>query len=34
VLGEEMTLSQIIGGFLILGFTLLNELLPKKREGE
>ena len=26
VLGEQMTLIQIIGGALILGFTLLNEL--------
>lgn len=31
VLGEPMTVMQIIGGALILGFTLLNELTPKKR---
>ncbi len=30
VLGEPMTVMQIIGGVLILGFTLLNELSPKK----
>ena len=29
VLGEEMTLWQIIGGALILGFTLWNEIPPK-----
>lgn len=29
LLGEEMTLWQAIGGFLILGFTLWNELTPK-----
>ena len=28
--GESMTLSQIIGGLLILGFTLWNELSPNK----
>ena len=27
---EPMTLWQVIGGVLILGFSLLNELLPKK----
>ena len=30
VLGESMTLPQIIGGALILGFTLWNEIAPKK----
>ncbi len=30
VLKEEMTLIQIVGGILILGFTLWNELSPKK----
>ena len=30
VLGESMTASQIIGGVLILGFTMLNEIAPKK----
>lgn len=30
VLGETMTLWQIIGGALILGFTLWNEISPKK----
>lgn len=30
VLNETMTLSQIIGGVLILGFTMLNEISPKK----
>ena len=30
VLGEGMTLWQIIGGVLILGFTLWNELSPRK----
>ena len=32
LLGESMTLMQIIGGALILGFTLLNEILPKSRK--
>mgnify|MGYP003294319587 CR=1 FL=1 len=31
VLGESMTLPQIIGGALVLGFTLWNELAPQKR---
>jgi len=31
VLGEPMTLSQILGGVLLLGFTLVNEISPKKR---
>lgn len=30
VLGEHMTLPQILGGLLILGFTLWNEISPKK----
>ncbi len=30
VLNEAMTVPQIIGGVLILGFTLLNEIAPKK----
>ena len=29
VLGEQMTLWQAVGGALILGFTLLNEISPK-----
>ena len=28
LLGESMTAMQVIGGTLILGFTLLNELSP------
>ena len=28
LLGESMTAMQVIGGALILGFTLLNELSP------
>lgn len=32
VLGERMTLSQVLGGALVLGFTLYNELAPQKRE--
>jgi len=32
VLGETMTLSQLIGGVLILGFTLWNELTPPKTD--
>lgn len=31
VLGETMTLWQIIGGVLILGFTLWNEISPKAK---
>ncbi len=31
ILGESMTLLQIIGGLLILGFTLYNELSPKAK---
>ena len=30
ILGESMTLSQVIGGIFILGFTLFNEISPKK----
>lgn len=30
ILGETMTVAQIIGGMLILGFTLWNELAPQK----
>lgn len=30
VLNETMTISQIIGGVLILGFTMINEISPKK----
>ena len=30
ILGETMTLSQALGGSLILGFTLWNEITPKK----
>ncbi|MBR6799269.1 MAG: EamA family transporter, partial [Firmicutes bacterium] len=29
ILGETMTLWQVIGGILILGFTLWNEISPK-----
>lgn len=31
VLGETMTLPQILGGLLILGFTLWNEITPKQK---
>lgn len=31
ILGESMTATQVIGGVLILGFTLWNEMTPKKR---
>lgn len=31
VLGERMTLWQAIGGLLILGFTLWNEITPKRK---
>lgn len=31
VLKEEITIPQIIGGALILGFTLWNEIAPKKK---
>lgn len=32
ILHETMTVTQIVGGVLILGFTLWNELSPKKEE--
>ena len=32
VLGETMTFWQVIGGILILGFTLWNEISPKKSQ--
>lgn len=32
ILGESMTLWQVIGGILILGFTLWNEIAPKTRD--
>lgn len=32
VLGEDMTLTQIIGGLLILGFALWNELTPPQKQ--
>ena len=32
VLGEAMTVTQMIGGALILGFTLWNELGPTKKD--
>lgn len=32
VLGESMTLWQVVGGMLILGFTLWNEISPKADE--
>jgi RarD protein len=31
ILGETMTIWQVIGGILILGFTLWNEISPKSR---
>ena len=31
ILGESMTLWQVIGGILILGFTLWNEISPKAK---
>ncbi len=31
VLNEKMTVMQIVGGLLILGFTLWNEISPKKQ---
>ena len=30
ILGESMTIWQVVGGVLILGFTLYNEISPKK----
>ena len=32
ILNESMTMAQVFGGFLILGFTLWNELSPKSEE--
>ena len=32
IMGESITLMQVIGGLLILGFTLWNELSPAKAE--
>lgn len=32
VLGEDITAMQIIGGLLILGFTLWNEISPKRKK--
>jgi len=32
VLGESMTIMQVIGGALILGFTLINEITPKSKK--
>ncbi len=32
VLHEKMTIMQIVGGLLILGFTLWNEISPKKQK--
>jgi drug/metabolite transporter (DMT)-like permease len=32
ILRETLTLPQAIGGALILGFTLYNELAPKKNK--
>ena len=31
ILGEAMTLMQVIGGLLILGFTLWNEISPQNQ---
>jgi len=31
ILGEDMTVWQIAGGILILGFTLWNEIAPKSK---
>lgn len=31
LLGEPMTLPQAVGGMVLLGFTLVNEISPKKR---
>ena len=31
ILGEKMTVWQIVGGALILGFTLLNEIAPREK---
>lgn len=32
ILGETMTLEQVLGGILILGFTLWNEIAPKNQK--
>lgn len=32
VLGEDITAMQIVGGLLILGFTLWNEISPKRKK--
>lgn len=32
ILGESMTLLQVVGGVLILGFTLWNEIAPSKKQ--
>ena len=32
ILGEKMTVLQVVGGVLILGFTLWNEISPKNME--
>ena len=32
ILGEDITLLQIVGGALILGFTLWNEITPKSKK--
>ena len=32
ILNESMTMAQVFGGILILGFTLWNELSPKSEE--
>jgi len=34
VLGESMSPVQVLGGALILGFTLLNELTPAKKQAD
>ncbi len=34
ILGESMSIMQVTGGILILGFTLWNEIAPEKKEGE
>ncbi len=34
ILGESMTLPQVIGGLLILGFTLWNEIPPKVKKSD
>lgn len=34
ILGETMTMWQVTGGILILGFTLWNEISPKKQNQE